>query len=172
MSNTLTRFPVRFLKSNTELLKSMGTDYSDVKGKTDYINDTDAPTLPAGIQPSYRTPHDRVNGNVMFRRYLNGVLDMDYACQQVIDAVHRFKFGATPLYEQESVALSVLFPTAFVDAMDPAMAASVAAVNLQLLPEEHIAIRIKVAAHLAEEMNWNAGDGGGSVPGRHQTKTA
>lgn len=169
MSNTHSKVPVRFLGGNMDLLKSM---YSDVKGKTDYINDTTAPTAAAGVQPSYRTPSDRVNGNVMFRRYLDGKLDMDYACQQVISAVHRAKYGAAPLYEQEAVALSVLFPGSFSDTIDPLMAASVAAVNIKLLPEEQAMIRIKVASQLAEEINYNAGNGGGSVPGRSQTKTA
>ncbi len=170
--NTLPKIPVRFIEGNQELLKSMGADYSEVEGKTDYVNDTDAPTIPAGVQPSYRTPHDRVNGNVMFRRYLTGSLDMDYACQQVIDAIHRAKYGAAPLYEQEAVALSVLFPLHFSDTVDPLMAAAVAAVNIKLIPEEQAMIRAKVAARLAEEMNYNAGQGGGSVPGRSQTKTA
>ncbi len=163
------KVPVRFVKGNDELLKSM---YSDAKGSTDYVNDTTAPTHAPGVSSSYNVPTDRPNGNVMFRRYLNGSLDMDYACQQVIDACHRAKYNAAPLYTQEAVALQVLFPASFSGEVDPLMAASVAAVNLNLIPEEQALIRAKVAAHLAEEMNYNAGLGGGSVPGRSATKTA
>lgn len=166
--NYFPKVPVRFLESNDELLKSMD---SGVKGSTDYINDTEVPTQASGVQSSYRTPHDRVNGNSMFRRYLNGSLDMEHACHQVIDAVHRAKHGAVPLFTQEAVALQVLFPLSFSGDVDPLMAASVAAVNLNLIPEEQALIRAKVAAHLAEEINYNAGLGGGSVPGRSQTKS-
>ncbi len=170
MTNNLPKRPVRFQENNQELLKSMGADYSDIEGKTNYTHDTDVATLPPGIQPSYRTPHDRVNGNVMFRRYLNGTLDMDNACQKVIDAVNRYKEKDVPKYTQECIALQVIFPGHFdVGDVDPLMAASVAAVNLDLIPEEVALIRMKVATHLAEVMNWNAGQGGGSTPGRHQT---
>lgn len=170
--NNLPKRPVRFQEDNKDLLKSMGADYRDIEGKTDYVNDTSAPTVPAGVQSNYRVDSGRVNGNEMFRRYLNGSLDMDYACQQVIDAVHRVKHGAAPLYSQEAVALQVLFPMSFHGELDPSMVAAVASVNLSLVPEETAMIRMKVAAHLSEEMNYNAGLGGGSTPGRSQTKTA
>lgn len=170
MSNHYSRIPVRYLPSNQDMIKSM--DAGQAEGNTDYVNDTKVGTVAAGVQSSYRTPSDRVNGNVMFRRYLDGSLDMEYACHQVIDAVHRAKYGAAPLYTQEQVALEILFPASFSGEIDPLMAASVAAVNLSLIPEEQAMIRAKVAAHLAEEMNYNAGNGGGSVPGRSSTRTA
>jgi hypothetical protein len=169
MSNTLPKRPVRFQKENLELLKSMGADYSSVKDKIDYVNDVDVATLPPGVNSSYRTPLDRSSGNKLFRRYLNGVLDMDYACQVVIDAVHRFKQKDIPVYPLERVALQVLFPGHFGDDVDALMAPSVAGVQLDLLPEEQAIIRARVAMHLAEEINWNAGYGGGSVAGRSQT---
>jgi hypothetical protein len=33
-------------------------------------------------------------------------------------------------------------------------------------------IREAAARHLSEELNWNAGRGGGSVPGRHVTRNS
>jgi hypothetical protein len=168
MPNNEPKRPVRFLEDNQDLLKSMGADYSEVKGRTDYVQDTGAPTHPPGVNNSYRTPHDRVSGNKMFRRYLDGSLDLQHACQVVIDSVHRHKQKDIPVFPQEAVALQVIFPGHFGD-MDPLMASSMATVNLDLLDEERALIRIKVAQHLAEEMNWNAGQGGGSVPGRSQT---
>lgn len=166
--NNLPRRPVRFQPGNDELLKSQGVNYEEAKDKTDYIQDTTAPVVDQ-VQGSYRTPHDRVNGSKMFRRYLDGRLDMEHACGTVIDAIHRYKQKDIPVGTQECVALQAIFPGHFDKDVDPMMAASVAAVNLDLVPEETAMIRIKVAAHLAEEMNWNAGMGGGSTPGRNQT---
>ena len=39
-------------------------------------------------QSSYRTPHDRESGHVVFRRYVEGDLDIDYAVDKVVDAIH------------------------------------------------------------------------------------
>ena len=166
------RIPVRFVSGNKELIKSMGADYSDVKGHTDYVNDVDADVHIAAMGPvnNYRTPADRVNGNEMFRRYLDGRLDIKYAVDKVVDAVHRYKEKDIALYTQEAVSLQILFPGAGFDGgVDPAMANAVAGVNLKLTPQEIALIRFRVASHLAEEMNYNAGQGGGSVPGRNQT---
>lgn len=167
MSNNFSKRPVRFQPENAELIKSMG--YEEAKDATDYVNDTNVVSVAPGVNSSYRTPPDRVNGNKLFRRYLDGHLDMEHATHIVIDAVHKLKHGG-PLNDLEKVALQVLFPGNFGGTyMDQAMAASVASVQLDLLPQEQALIRIKCAAHFAEEMNWNAGQGGGSVPGRSQT---
>lgn len=171
MPSNLPKRPVRFQEGNKELLKAMGADYSEVKGRTDFVSDLDVATVPAGVQSNYRVPEGRINGNKMFRRYLNGSLDTEHACHQVIDAIHRAKNKIAPLNSQEVVALQVMFPMSFDGDVDPTMVEAVASVNLDLLPEERQLIRLKVSAHLAEEMNYNAGNGGGSVPGRSQTRT-
>ena len=176
MSNHAPKVPVRFIKANDELLDNeVSKGYSEYDGVTDYRQEMDADIQisASGPQSSYRTPDDRINGNVMFRRYLNGKLDMDHACANVIDAINRYKEKDVPCYTQEYVALQVIFPTAGFDFehMDPGMLSAVSAVNLKLLPQEVLLIRAKVTAHLAEVLNWNAGLGGGSVPGRSQTYT-
>lgn len=169
MANNLPKRPIRFQEENSELLKSMD-DYGSAKGRTDYVNDTDVVSVGPGVQSSYRTPDGRVSGNSLFRRYLNGSLDLEDACNKVIDAIHRVKENAAPLNSLEVVALSCLFPGQF-DGVDPALASSVASVQFNLLPQECELIRQKVSSHLAEELNWNSGQGGGSVPGRSQTKS-
>lgn len=171
MSNhNLPRRPVRFQEHNRNLLDSMGASYDLVeKSHPDYVNDTTVGTLPPGVQPSYRTPPDRVSGNKMFRRYLNGILDLEYACHKVIDALHKVRANAAPLAPQDLMALQAIFPGNFNTGVDPAMAMATASVQLELLPSEVMAIRAKVAAHFAEELNYNAGYGGGSVPGRSVT---
>jgi len=170
-SDNSSKVPVRFIEGNQELLKSMGTDYSSVKGKTDYINDVHANVEMARIEENYRTPTGRVNGNELFRRYLDGRLDIKYAVHKVVDALHKYREHAVPLYTQELVALQILFPEVISDGLiDPSMVSAVAGVNVKITPQERELIRIKVASHIAEEINWNAGMGGGSVPGRHQTR--
>lgn len=166
--NNFPKRPVRFQEHNQELLKSLGDSEDLAKSTVDYVNDTFVGTVPTSPQGTYRTPPDRVNGNALFRRYLNGSLDMEYACHKVIDAIHRVKASAS-LFPTEQIALQAIFPGQFEGDLDPAMAMAVASVQLDLVPEEVAMIRVKVARHLAEELNWNAGLGGGSVPGRSST---
>lgn len=170
-SHNLPRIPVRFLPHNQELVKAQEGIAGQSHESTDYSEDVPHSVVAQGVQPSYRTPADRVSGNTMFRRYINGMLDYGYACQKVIDAIHAVKEcgGVDCLNTAQKVALSVLFPGSF-EFVSSGMVDAVAKVNLRLSPQEVQMIRTKVAAHLAEEMNWNAGLGGGSVPGRSSTK--
>lgn len=164
---SLVKKPVNMIAANDELLKSQASAGQEL-GATDFkVTEDDYMNLPAEPVSSYRTPVERVNGNVMFRRYLDGRLDMDYAVGKVLEAVHKLKEGVI-LSEQEKVALSVVYPTVFTY-VDAGVVDSVRSVNLKLSLEETALIALKVAAQLAEELNWNAGLGGGSVPGRSET---
>jgi len=168
--NNQPKVPVRFIEGNQELLKSqeglagqrLGTDWRD--------GEVQASHLP-NMVPSYRTPPDRVRGNELFRRYPNGTLDLQGAKNLVVDALHRVKEsgGHDQLNALEKVALSVLFPMSF-EYVASGMEQAVAEVQLKLSPVEVMQIRELVASHLAEELNWNAGLGGGSVPGRNTTR--
>jgi hypothetical protein len=165
--------PVRFIESNKDLLKS-GPGWAGQREGTDWRpNEESNYQVPPGVRAEYRTPADRVSGNVMFRRYPNGMLDISLAMSCVVDALHRVKEsgGHDQLNSLEKVALSVLFPTMF-QYVAPGMAQSVASVQLRLSPVEILQIREAVSRHLAEELNWNAGRGGGSVPGRHVTRNS
>jgi hypothetical protein len=177
MSN-YTRMPVRFNPANQELLKSQvgsaspGPGWAGQREGTDWQpGEESAYQVAPGVQPQYRTPADRVSGNQLFRRYPNGALDVEYAKQCVVDALHRVKEsgGHDQLNSLEKVALSVLFPMSF-DYVPAGMAPAVTSVQLRLGPSELMLIREAVGRHLAEEVNWNAGKGGGSVPGRHVTR--
>ena len=174
------RMPVRFVPGNQELLKSQvgsassGPGWAGQREGTDYRpGEESAYNVAPGVRPSYRTPPERVNGNPMFRRYPDGKLDVAYAVHQVVDALHRVKEsgGHDQLNSLEKIALSVLFPMSF-QYVDPGMAPAVASVQLRLGPAELLMIREAVGGHLAEEANWNAGRGGGSVPGRHVTRNS
>lgn len=167
-SSNLPRKPVRFIEANQELLKSQEGAAGQRKGGTDYSKDIAAPTISGYSVGTYRTPADRVNGNEIFRRYPDGMLDLGYACNKVIDALHIAKQGG-PLNSVQQAALSALFPMTF-NYHDSNMVDHVRTVNCRITPMEAIVVARKVAAHLAEEMNWNAGRGGGSVPGRSDTR--
>lgn len=168
MSNNLPKVPVRLLPQNEELLKSTA---GQAPGATDY-SQTEVVASISGPQSTYRTPPDRMCGNEFFRRYISGVLDLRYAVDKVVDALHRAKDGGgvNQLNNEERVALGILFPLQFA-AVDGSMASQIAAVQLKISPMEMEAIRQAVAAHIQEELNYNAGRGGSSTPGRHQTRS-
>lgn len=177
MSN-YTRMPVRFIDGNQDLLKSQtgtaspGPGWAGQREGTDWRpGEESAVQVPPGVSPSYRAPADRVNGNQLFRRYPNGLLDVEYAKHQVVNALHRVKEsgGHDQLNSLEKVSLSVLFPASF-DYIPQGMAPAVASVQLRLSPTEVMMVREAVARHLAEELNYNAGSGGNSVPGRSVTR--
>lgn len=171
MSSNLPRRPVRFVPQNEELLKSQAGISGQSHESTDYSQSESLATI-KGNQATYRTPHDRVNGNEFFRRYISGALDLKYAVAKVVDALHRAKDGGgiDQLNNEEKTALSIMFPMQFAFIADN-MAAQVAAVHMRLAPAEIEAIRQGVASHIEEELNYNAGRGGSSVPGRHQTRS-
>lgn len=163
-----TRMPVRFVPQNSELLaKSAGAD----KPTTDYSEDPSLAIFTEYGPVETRYPVGRVDGNPLFRRYTDGSLDVMYAVHKVVDAIHaiRDSGGADVLGPVDRMALSVLFPYSFAY-VDSGMLSHVATVQLRLSPMEVEMIRARVASHLAEEMNWNAGRGGGSVPGRSTTR--
>lgn len=167
--NNLPKVPVRLLPQNDELLKSTA---GQAPGATDYSQTESLASISGPQSASYRTPPDRVCGNEFFRRYISGVLDLKYAVNKVVDALHRAKDsgGVDQLNNEEKTALSILFPLQFTF-IDSSMASQVAATHLRLSPMECEAIRQAVASHIQEELNYNAGRGGSSAPGRHQTRS-
>jgi hypothetical protein len=171
MSSNTPRKPVRFIEENQDLLKAQEGIAGQRKGATDF---SEAQTVAHISRPTatYRTPVDRVNGNEFFRRYIDGSLDLSYCVAKVVDAIHRAKDSATAnqLNTEEETALSILFPMQF-NYIDSGMVLTVSAVQMKLTPLETIEVRRAVAAHLQEELNYNAGMGGSSAPGRHQTRS-
>lgn len=120
------------------------------------------------IDNQYRVPVGRWNGNVAFRRGPDNSLDFMYAVDKVIDCIHKVKDKGV-LDSLEMTVLSVVFPETF-QYVDPAVAQQLARVNLRLSMEEVRTIGELVAARLKEELNWNSGYGGSSVPGRSVTR--
>lgn len=114
-----------------------------------------------------RTPQDdgldRNLGCTPLRRYPDGKLDIDYVAHQVIDIVHAAKNGKA-LTEFDRALLSLILPKQF-QLTHPKIAGTMA----KLSNDEIAAVGLKVMAHFGEELNWNAGNGGGSVPFRSTT---
>jgi hypothetical protein len=171
MSSNLPRQPVRFIQENQDLLKSQEGLAGQKSGSTDFYENEPYVHI-SGPSSTYRTPPDRMCGNAFFRRYLNGSLDLPYAVSKVIDALHRAKDsgGINQLNNEERTALNVLFPTQFSFSSEPVVDA-IAMVQMKISMPEIELIRQTVAAHIQEELNYNAGVAGGSTPGRHQTRS-
>ncbi len=114
---------------------------------------------------NYKDMDDRPSIHAMsrMRRYPDGKLDYNWAAQIIIDAIHKAEYNGylTPLEES---MITVVFPIKF-RKTEPAQAE----VRTQLSRSEKEWLREYVEAQLKEELNYNAGRGGGSVPGRKRT---
>jgi hypothetical protein len=166
MSNHFPRVPVRFVPQNADLVKSQDEHKPNFDAHQHPVAQ-----YPQGVVHSYRVPHDRNLGCELFRRYPDGSLDLESAKHTIVAVLHRVKDsgGVDQLNQQEKNALSILFPTAF-DGVAPDMGAMMTVTQLKISPAEAAAIRISVAQHLLEEMNYSGGQGGGSVVGRGVTR--
>lgn len=151
----MSHFPrklVRFIEDNQELLdvqKSVSGEQGVVG--TDYSGPTESP-MTAQMEPTYRTPNDRVSGNEMFRRYADGTLDIEYASNKVITAIHNTSVGIV-LTGIEQTALSCLFPQNF-SYVDAGVSAATRAVNLKISPLESLQIQARVSKHLTHELEY------------------
>ena len=97
------------------------------------------------------------------RRYANGALDYSWVVNQILDALHGMEYNdfLTPL--QQSL-LTVLFPQKF-RLEEPALSQ----IRTMLSQSEKDMLERMVIARIKEELNYNVGEGGGSVPGRSRT---
>lgn len=167
--NNFPRLPVKFVEGNSDLLKSVEASSGGCSGATDYSESATEPVLTAHMDPQYRTPMGRENGNVVFRRYPNGDLDLEAAKHIVVDILHKAK-DKSPLTTLEELIVGCMFPGLFAF-VDSRIAGSIMDVQLRLAPWECDLITRMVSAHLLAETNYNAGMGGGSVPGREVTRS-
>lgn len=112
-----------------------------------------------------RMPKDREEGCTPLRRYPNGQLDVKYVAQTIISLVHKVMDGSN-LTDFEKAILTSILPSHF-NLMDRRLAGTIA----KMADEEKALVALVVEGHLKEELNWNSGRGGGSVPGRHVTRS-
>jgi len=148
------RVPLNLIQDKDKLEKAVSykdTSYREVRS---HPNTT--------IQPMDKTRND---GNTPLRRYPDGKLDIHYVASFIIDVIHKMQ-NKGYLTEFEKALLTVVLPTQF-SSMNPGIANTMARVS----DEEKMKLALEVTRHFNEELNWNAGRGGGSVPFRHATKS-
>lgn len=118
------------------------------------------------FKPQYKEMENRPSTHAMsmIRRNPDGTLDHNWAKNVIVDAIHN---AATPhaILPVHLALLQVVFPGKYRN-MEPQQAEILS----QLSATEKAKLKDMVEAHLKEEENWNAGQGGGSVPGRHITR--
>ena len=170
MPSNLPRKPVLLVEENLDLLKSQEGLAGQSMTATNFSENVPYGTI-SRPTATYRTPPDRVSGNEFFRRYITGLLDIPYATRKVLFALARAKDsgGVDQLNGEEKSVLCVLFPVQFGMGID--IAGGIAQIQQRISLDEIGQIRQAVAAHIQEELNYNAGIGGGSAPGRHQTRS-
>jgi len=122
--------------------------------------------------PDYRNQYNdrtimpRNQGCTVLRRYPNGVMDFKYVAHQIIDIVHKIKDGGF-VTEFEKAVLSLVLPGKFKELID----SKIAQTMTKLSNDERMMLGLMVEMHMREELNWNAGRGSGSVPGRSTTRS-
>jgi hypothetical protein len=108
------------------------------------------PTIPPVVRSDYREPAGRVSGNEVFRRNINGELDLEYAKHLVLDALKKYK-DIGELTDAEMLILSIFMPANF-NFVDPIIASHMKMTHFRLTPEEVINVNIRVSDHLAKEI--------------------
>ena len=116
-------------------------------------------------QTEVRMPKDREEGCTPLRRYPNGQLDIKYVAQTIVSLIHKIMDGGN-LTDFERALLTSILPKKF-DLMDKKLAGTMA----RMSEDEKALVALAVQGHVWEEVNWNAGRGGGSVSGRHVSRS-
>lgn len=115
-----------------------------------------------------RNQHDDLGRNpgiTYARRYPNGKLDIKYVASKVIDTIHKVQ-NMGKLTGDEKALLTLTLPGIF-----PLMDEKIAGTMFRMTDSERMLVAIAVKQHMNEELNFNAGRGGGSVPNRHVTRS-
>jgi hypothetical protein len=121
-------------------------------------------------KPDYRCQyHDdevmqRNPGCEALRRYPNGALDYRYALDKVLEVIHKVRDNGN-LTPYEKSILAMLAPGGFSKIIDTKIAQTMTKLSL----DERMILGAMLRQHMQEELNWNAGGGGGSTPGRSVT---
>jgi hypothetical protein len=129
---------------------------------------------PGEIHPTmYRTPQNdrtvsppRQDGNTALRRYPDGRLDVPYVAHKIIEICHKMKDGGNTT-DFEKALLCLVLPGQFKKLIDPKIAQTMTKIS----KDERLMLALYVDKHRREELNYNAGQGGGSVPGRGSTRS-
>ena len=91
--------------------------------------------------------------NAVFRRFVNGMLDYDYACNKIFAALDKVR-DHVALTEFEKAVLSIIVP-GIVKVGEPP--SSIAMTKVRLSPEETMKLRLLVMSKQSENRNYRAG---------------
>jgi hypothetical protein len=108
----------------------------------------------------------RNTGCTILRRYANGVLCFQYVAGEIISILNKVQ-DAGYITEYEKAVLALVLPKPFGKLIN----SKIAQTMTKLTNDERMVLAHMVQAHLKERANWNAGLGGGSVPGRSTTRS-
>jgi len=121
----------------------------------------------------YRTPFNdstvsppRQDGNTALRRYPDGRLDVPYVAHKIIDIIHKMQDGGNTTDYEKSL-LCLVLPNPFKRLID----AKIAQTMTGLTTDERFMLAMFIDKHRREELNWNVGRGGSSLPGRGSTRS-
>lgn len=133
------------------------------KAKPSQINPSYESARPNEIFPETYGPmigRPSTHAMAWMRRYPDGTLDFQWALNVLIDAVKKAEYNhyLTPLEES---MINVIFPNSY-----PSSPEGIADIRTQLSRTEKRTLKEMAEAQFKEELNYNAGEGGGSVPGR------
>jgi hypothetical protein len=123
-------------------------------------------------KPEYRSQYTdprlspRNTGCTILRRYPNGRLCFEYVAQEIISLYNKVRDHGH-VTEFEKAVLCLVLPQQFESLIDPKIAQTMT----KLTKDERMVLAMMVDRHVREELNWNAGFGGGSVRGRGQTRS-
>lgn len=117
-------------------------------------------------QQQDKTIKPRNEGNTLLRRYPNGVLCHSEVVEKIIDVIHKMQDHGY-ITEIEKALLTLVLPQQFGKLID----SKIAQTMTRLSNDERLRLHVLVSARLREELNWQAGMGGGTVEGRSASRS-
>lgn len=157
--NPPSRIPLHFRMDPEKLSKAVTLDRTSYKPgrthETEYRN-----------QYVDNSIDSRNTGCTILRRYPDGRLCFEYVVQEIYSLLNKVRDGGK-VTEYEKAVLSLALPKPFGKLIDSKIAQTMTKLSI----DERMVLGHMVAAKLKEEENWNAGLGGGSVPGRSHSRS-
>jgi hypothetical protein len=150
-------------------LRRPNKDESLTKAKTlDETSYRPGTTHPVEYRNQYTDPSitPRNTGCTILRRYPNGKLCFEYVVHEIYSLLNKVRDGGK-LTQYEKAVLSLTLPKPFGKLID----SKIAQTMTKLSKDERLVLGHMIGTKMREEANWNAGRGGGSVPGRSSTRS-
>jgi hypothetical protein len=153
------RVPINLRKDSSKVEKAVTLDETSYRPGKSHPVEYRNQYMDSSITP-------RNTGCTILRRYPDGRLCFEYVVQEIYSLINKVR-DKGKLTEYEKAVLSLALPKPFGKLID----SKIAQTMTKLTNEERMVLGHMIAAKLKEESNWNAGRGGGSVPGRSTTRS-